>query len=77
MRISIDELRQALLAYLGRLGLDERDAATLSELIIEQEMVGNAFSAVKNLLKHETRIAENARMKAETVVDKPSMRLLK
>lgn len=78
MKIAINELREKLNHYLNKTGLGPRDAATLAELIIEQELVGNQFSPVGELAGKHTRLIENMTDGSEeVVVDKPAAKLLK
>lgn len=78
MRIQIDELRQKVVAYLSASGFNEHDANTLMELVVEQELVGNQFSAVGELPGKHSRLMEDVRNdKEEVVVAKPALKLLK
>jgi len=46
LKIQIDELKKKVIAYLLASGFNEKDANTLTELVVEQELVGNQFSVV-------------------------------
>lgn len=76
MLVSIDELRSSLLSYLATLGLDDRDRRTLADLVVEQEMVGNRFSAVRNIVKKGDHISPSD-IREEVVVRKPAMTLVR
>ena len=49
MKIKINDLRNKVTEYLLSGGLNENDTQILTELVIEQELVGNQFSAVGEL----------------------------
>jgi len=49
MKIKINDLRNKVTEYLLAGGLNENDTQILTELVIEQELVGNQFSAVGEL----------------------------
>jgi len=78
MKVNLDELRDKVTAFLLGSGFNEQDATTFTELVIEQELVGNQFSAVGELPGKHTRLMENAGdSKAEVVVTKPAAKLIK
>jgi len=78
MKIKITELREKVTSYLLASGFSEKDSKTLSELVIEQELVGNQFSAVGELPSKHSRMIENMSDKKEqVVVTKPAMQLIK
>lgn len=78
MIIAVNELRQKVNSYLRASGFNEKDAKTLTELVIEQELVGNQFSAVGELPGKHSRLMENVSNKdAEIVTSKPAMKLVK
>jgi LDH2 family malate/lactate/ureidoglycolate dehydrogenase len=78
MRINLNELNKQVNEYLSNIGLNEADAATLTELVIEQEMVGNQFSAVGELSGKHSRLFEDMKIsKEEVVVTKPALKLIK
>ncbi len=78
MKIQIKDLKEKVTAYLLASGFDEQNASTLTELVIEQELVGNQFSAVGELPGKHARIIENAgNAKEEVTVTKPAMKLIK
>lgn len=59
-------------------GMDLKDTQTFTELIIEQEIIGNQFSAVGELGgKHERITKELEPAKEEIVVEKPALQLIK
>lgn len=78
MKIPIQELKEKVKAYLLASGFDEHNATTLTELVIEQELVGNQFSAVGELPGKHARLIENAgNAREEVAVTKPAMKLIK
>lgn len=77
MKIKIDDLRNKVTAYLLAGGLSEEDAHTLTELVIEQELVGNQFSAVGELAGKSSRLFDNPSTSEEVVVTKPAAMLIK
>lgn len=78
MKIEIKELRQKVHDYLVSCGLNEKDAATLATLIIEQELLGNQFSAIGELAgKHQRLFLDSNGNKEEVVATKPALRLIK
>ena len=78
MNIAITDLKQKIAAYLTRQGLKDRDVQTLTELIVEQELVGNQFSAVGELPgKHARLFADMSGTREEIVAEKPAMKLIK
>lgn len=78
MNISIAELKEKIITYLIASGFSEKDSDTLSKLVIEQELVGNQFSAVGELpAKHSRMIDKVSNNEAEVMVAKPAMKLIK
>lgn len=78
MKIAITELRVLVEGYFISIGLTKKDAATFTELIVQQELLGNQFSAVGELRgKHSKLTASNSAVEPEVVVDKPSAMLVK
>lgn len=78
MKIPIADLRQKVTDYLTSNGLNEKDAMTMTELVVEQEMVGNRFSAVGELNGKHARLVDNiSSAKEEVVVTKPAVKLIK
>ena len=78
MNIQINELASKVKDYLLTLQLNERDAATLTELIIDQELIGNQFSAIGELKGKHTRLFQGAvDAVEENVVIKPALQLIK
>lgn len=78
MKLKIDDLKDKVTRYLVGSGFTEQDASTFTELVIEQELVGNQFSAVGELPGKHPRLMENAgNSKEEVVVTKPAMKLVK
>jgi len=78
MNIAITELKQKITTYLTSRGLNDKDAHTLMELIVEQELVGNQFSAVGELPgKHARLFAGMHGTQEEVVAEKPAMKLIK
>lgn len=78
MRIEIEELRKQVKEYLLANAFQEHDADILTDLVVEQELVGNQFSAVGELPGKHSRIINNAsNNQAEEVVTKPAAKLIK
>jgi len=78
MKIQIDELKKKVVAYLSANGFSEQDATTLTDLVVEQELVGNQFSAVGELPGKHSRLMEDVKDdKEEVVVTKPALKLIK
>jgi LDH2 family malate/lactate/ureidoglycolate dehydrogenase len=78
MRVNIVELKEKVNQYLVASGLNGKDAETLTELVVDQELVGNQFSAVGELPGKHARLIDNAsRNEAEIAVTKPAMKLIK
>lgn len=77
MNIEISELRSKAYSYLIASGFNEKDANTLTELVIDQELVGNQFSAVGELPGKHSRLSGDANSKEEVAVTKPAMQLIK
>lgn len=78
MKVKIDDLKVKVTAFLVGSGFTQKDADTFTELVVEQELVGNQFSAVGELPGKHSRLMENAGdNKAEVVVTKPAAKLIK
>jgi len=78
MKLPIADLRQKVTQYFLTSGLNEKDAQTMSDLIVEQEMVGNRFSAVGELNGKHARLIDNINTTSEeVVVEKPAAKLIK
>ena len=78
MKISIHELKQKIYNYLLACGLNAKDAKTLADLVVEQELVGNQFDAVGELAGKHARLFEDKSFGTEeVVVTKPAMKLIK
>jgi len=76
MKISLTELNEKVVNFLVETGMTNNDAQTSAGLVIEQEMVGNQFSAVGELRgKHERLVKISG--KPDVVVHKPSAMLVK
>lgn len=76
MKVKIDDLKAKVATFLVGSGFTEQDANTFTELVVEQELVGNQFSAVGELPGKHSRLMENAGdNKAEVVVTKPAAKL--
>jgi LDH2 family malate/lactate/ureidoglycolate dehydrogenase len=78
MQIQISDLTQKVHQYLHAARLTESDALTLSDLIVEQEIIGNQFSRIGELAEKYPLLTDNHyTASSETVVDKPALRLIK
>lgn len=78
MNIPIAELKEKIITYLKASGFSDKDSNTLANLVIEQELVGNQFSAVGELPGKHSRLIKNASgNESEVVATKPAMQLIK
>ncbi len=78
MNIAIQELKAKVTTYLLKSGFNEKDALTLTELVVDQELVGNQFDAVGELPGKHSRLVDNVSSNGEEViVTKPAMKLIK
>lgn len=78
MKIQIKELKQKIQDYLQFIGMNKHDANLLTDMVVEQEMIGNQFSAVGELAGKHTRLTDNIKNKPEEiVVNKPALQLIK
>lgn len=78
MKIKINELKQKVYGYLQLSGMDDNDCVLLTDLIVEQEMIGNQFSPVGELAGKHARLIDNIKnIKEEVVAEKPALKLLK
>jgi len=78
MKVKIDDIKDKVYKYLVGSGFTKQDATTFTKLVIEQELVGNQFSAVGELPGKHSRLMENAGdSKTEVVATKPAMKLIK
>lgn len=77
MKIEIVELKNKVQAYLRATGITEQDTKTLTEIIIEQEMIGNRFSAIGELARNYPTGNTNHDAVEEIVVTKPALQLIK
>lgn len=78
MKIEIKELRRKITDYLHLGGLNEKDSSTLSELVVEQELLGNQFSPVGELAGKHSRLFEDLNNgKDEVVATKPASMLIR
>jgi len=78
MKIKIEELTQKVRDYLKFVGMDEHDSNLLTEMVVEQEMIGNQFSPVGELAGKHLRLTKDlTKDKEETIVDKPALSLIK
>jgi len=78
MKIPLTQLRQKVREYFLANGLNEKDAQAMTDLVVEQELVGNQFSAVGELNGKHARLVDNINnTKEEVVVTKPAAKLIK
>jgi ureidoglycolate dehydrogenase (NAD+) len=78
MRVGLTELKNDIIDFLRLSGFNENDSEVLSSLVIEQELVGNQFSAVGELPGKHSRLMEEVSSKNEEVVaSKPALKLIK
>jgi LDH2 family malate/lactate/ureidoglycolate dehydrogenase len=78
MKIEIKEVREKVTEYLKLGGLSEGDSLTLSNLVVEQELIGNQFSPVGELAGKHSRLFDDLNNeKEEVVATKPASMLIK
>lgn len=77
MNVTITELRAKLNEYLRKNGLADKDVHTLTDLVVEQELVGNQFDPLAELPGRVGEIVKYATALPEAVIDKPSVKLVK
>lgn len=78
MKIQINDLKQKIHDYLQFVGMNEHDTDLLTNLVVEQEMIGNQFSAVGELAGKHSRLINNIENNLEeVVVNKPALQLIK
>lgn len=78
MKIKITELKEKVNKYLQSSGMNEHDSSVMTDLVVEQEMVGNQFSPIGELTGKHARLIENIKdVKEEIEVEKASMKLIK
>lgn len=78
MKIKLTELKDNVTEYLNLCGMNAHDTKVLTEIIIEQEMIGNQFSPVGELAgKHTKPNNDQKTIKEEVVVTKPALQLIK
>jgi len=75
--VPLAEVKQKVLKFVKANGLNNEDAATFTELVIEQELVGNAFSTLGELAGKHMRLLGSEQAQEEVVVDKNAARLYK
>jgi len=79
MKIQINDLKKKVHGYLQFVGMNNHDSEVLTDLVVEQEMIGNQFSTVGELAGKHSRIinkdAENSL--EEVVVNKSALQLIK
>lgn len=78
MKIKITELKEKVNKFLSASGMSEHDAGLMTDLVVEQEMVGNQFRPVGELTGKHARLIENiVNVKEKIEVEKISMKLIK
>ncbi|HVS58698.1 MAG TPA: Ldh family oxidoreductase [Candidatus Saccharimonadales bacterium] len=78
MKIQLTELREKVFQFLSDKGLNEKDAHAFTELVVEQELIGNRFSTIGELAGKHMRLIEKAVTgKEETAVEKNAVKLIK
>lgn len=78
MKVTIAEASEKVAAFLKLNGLNERDVVTLTDLVVQQQMLGNQFSAIGELVgKHQRLITATKDAVEEVVVNKPAAMLIK
>jgi LDH2 family malate/lactate/ureidoglycolate dehydrogenase len=77
MQIKISQLKKQVFDYLLNIGMNDHDATVFTELVVEQEMIGNQFSALAGLVGKHSGLDKLEHNQEEVVVDKPALRLIK
>lgn len=78
MQIKIVELNEKVEKFLSLSGMNEADCFTMTKIIVEQEMIGNQFSAVGNLAGKHSRLLKDTSNANEVVeMNKPAAILYK
>ena len=78
MKIKIIELKEKVNKYLQTIGMDEHNSGVMTNLVVEQEMIGNQFSPVGELSGKHVRLIENTKnIREEVASEKPSLKLIK
>ncbi len=78
MKISTQDLTNQVNEYLTLNGLNADDAATLAQLVVDQQIIGNQFSAVGELPGKHSRLFANAESTPEEIVmEKNAAKLIK
>lgn len=78
MKIKITELKEKISSYLKSTDMNDHDTKVLTDIIVEQEMIGNQFSPVGELAGKHTRLIDNTKNGSEEiVVTKPALQLIK
>lgn len=77
MKITIAELEKKVTAFLVYSSFTKEDANTLRELVIEQELVGNRFSPIKEIAEGSDKYTRLVHEQEEVVVTKPAAKLIK
>lgn len=77
MQIKLTDLKQQVCAYLNAIGMNDHDSGVLSEIVIEQELIGNQFSAIGELAGKHSRLTNDLqKAMEEIVVQKPALQLI-
>jgi LDH2 family malate/lactate/ureidoglycolate dehydrogenase len=74
MKIPTHELKEKVSTLLIASGMSAKDADTLSNIVIEQEIIGNQFSAIGGVATHYAKPNDAIE---EVVVTKPALQLIK
>ncbi len=78
VQIPIEEVRSKIKEYITSLGMREHDADIFSELVVEQELVGNQFSAIGELAgKHARMMTDMSGARESLEVEKNAAMLIK
>ncbi len=78
MKLAISDLQHQLNDFFESIGLNQKDAQTMTDLVVEQELLGNQFSAVGELGGKHARMVDQIKSNAEEIiVDKPAAKLVK
>jgi LDH2 family malate/lactate/ureidoglycolate dehydrogenase len=78
MKIAIPELRTKVHDLFLSYSLNDKDAQTMTDLIVEQELIGNRFSPIGELKSKHAHLIDNmGNAKEEVAAIKPAAKLIK
>ena len=78
MKIKITDLKNKVTQYLKFSGMSDEDSEVFTDLVVEQEIIGNQFSPIGELAGKHSRLTDNTKaIKEEIETEKPALKLLK